>query len=170
MSNVAPMDPRECSPTVTAGYPPGARVARLFGDGCWYDGTVLEAPWPLGHRWGHWRRVRFDGGETHDVDTDAWPACFRALHEGTTAARAARLEALGFVSEVSTGRGPDEAAWEAQLAQLAAYKRGHGDCNVPQCWADDPRLGNWVTNQRKRKKLLDRGEQGATDRGFRGLT
>ena len=47
-----------------AGYQPGARVARLFGDGQWYDGTVLEAPWPPGHRWGRWRRVRFDDGET----------------------------------------------------------------------------------------------------------
>ena len=47
-----------------AGYQPGARVARLFGDGQWYDGTVLQAPWPPGHRWGHWRRVRFDDGET----------------------------------------------------------------------------------------------------------
>ena len=53
----------------------------MFGDGHWYDGTVLEAPWPPGHRWGHWRRVRFDDGETHDVDADAGPACFRALGE-----------------------------------------------------------------------------------------
>jgi hypothetical protein len=59
--------------------PPGARVARVFGDGHWYDGTVIEAPWPPGHRWGHWRRVRFDDGETRDIDTDAGPACFRTL-------------------------------------------------------------------------------------------
>jgi hypothetical protein len=52
------------SAAAPAGYPPGARVARLFGDGRWYDGTVLEAPWPLGHRWGRWRRVLFDDGET----------------------------------------------------------------------------------------------------------
>jgi hypothetical protein len=68
----------DIGPTSTAWYPLGARVTRLFGDG-WYDGTVLEAPWPPDHRWGRWRRVRFDDGETHDVDTDTGPACFRAL-------------------------------------------------------------------------------------------
>ena len=70
----------DIGPASTAWYPPGARVTRLFGD-CWYDGTVLEAPWPPDHRWGRWRRVRFDDGETHDTDTDAGPACFRALDE-----------------------------------------------------------------------------------------
>ena len=55
---------------------------------------------------------------------------------------------------------PNEAAWEAQLAKLAAYKAAHGDCKVPQRWAEDPRLGSWVDNQRKRKKALDRGKYG----------
>jgi hypothetical protein len=61
-----------------------------------------------------------------------------------TAERAARLEA--------------SAEWEAQLARLAAYKARHGDCNVPQRWAEDLRLGRWVDSQRTRKKKLDRGE------------
>jgi hypothetical protein len=38
------------------------------------------------------------------------------------------------------------------------YKRRHGDCNVPQGWAKDPRLGSWVNTQRMYKKKLDRGE------------
>jgi hypothetical protein len=38
------------------------------------------------------------------------------------------------------------------------YKRRHGDCNVPRCWAVDAQLGKWVGNQRTRKKALDRGE------------
>ena len=59
-----PADQNSVGTAAPAGYQPGARVAQLFGDGRWYDGTVLEAPWPPGHRWGHWRRVRFDDGET----------------------------------------------------------------------------------------------------------
>jgi hypothetical protein len=47
-----------------------------------------------------------------------------------------------------------------QLAKLKAYKRRHGDCSVPQGWAEDPPLGSWVNNQRKRKKKLDRGDPG----------
>ena len=53
---------------------------------------------------------------------------------------------------------PDEAAWQEKLAQLAAYKAEHGDCNVPCAWAKDPPLGRWVHKQRHRKKKLDRGE------------
>jgi hypothetical protein len=52
----------------------------------------------------------------------------------------------------------DDAGWEAQLAKLKAYKRMHGDCSVPQQWAEDPSLGSWVNNQRRGKRLLDRGE------------
>ena len=48
--------------------------------------------------------------------------------------------------------------WEAQLAKLAAYKRKHGDCSVPNCWAEDPKLGGWVKSQRANKRKLDRGQ------------
>jgi hypothetical protein len=85
---------------------------------------------------------------------------------GMTAARAARLEALGFawalsseqISKQNRAGATDEAAWEAQLARLAAYKEAHGDCNVPTRWAEDPQLGSWVGSQRTRKKALDRGD------------
>jgi hypothetical protein len=69
-----------------------------------------------------------------------------------TAERAARLTALGFAW------GPNEVEWEAQLARLAAYKAAHGDCSVPQRWAEDPRLGSWVSTQRRLKRKLDRVE------------
>jgi hypothetical protein len=49
--------------------------------------------------------------------------------------------------------------WEAQFARLVAYKAAHGDCSVPiKGWAEDPRLGRWVSNQRMLKRKLDRGE------------
>jgi hypothetical protein len=75
--------------------------------------------------------------------------------EGMTAARAARLEALGFAWETL------DAAGEEKLARLAVYKAAHGDYNVSQSWSEDPGLGTWVHNQRKRKKALDRGEPSA---------
>jgi hypothetical protein len=81
---------------------------------------------------------------------------------GMTAERAAILEALGFAwapGPKPVGAAlPDEGAWEAQLARLAAYKAEHGDCNVPARWAEDPRLGSWVVMQRHLKRRLDRGE------------
>ena len=42
---------------------------------------------------------------------------------------------------------------------MAAYKAAHGDCNVPKGWAEDPQLGQWVSNQRRCKKVLDRGDR-----------
>jgi hypothetical protein len=45
-----------------------------------------------------------------------------------------------------------------RLAKLKEYKRAHGDCNVPQRWAADPRLGRWVTTQRQGRRNLDRDE------------
>ena len=75
--------------------------------------------------------------------------------KGMTAARAAKLEALGFTWD---GPSASEAAWAAQLAKLKKYKRRHGDCNVPVRCTGDPRLGRWAKEQRSLKKLLDRGE------------
>jgi hypothetical protein len=77
--------------------------------------------------------------------------------KGMTAARVAKLAALGFAWE---GSKLDNAQWKAQLARLAVYKAEHGDCNVPKGWAKDPRLGAWVTMQRYKKRKLDRGEPG----------
>jgi hypothetical protein len=89
--------------------------------------------------------------------------------KGMTAARAAKLDALGFAWDFAAaamidqkGKGArDDAGWEAQLAKLKAYTGHHGDCNVPQGWTEDPQLGNWVHRQRQRKKALDRGEPSA---------
>jgi hypothetical protein len=85
--------------------------------------------------------------------------------KGMTAERVARLTALGFVWDPPRGGGPkhvgghpNDAAWEKQLARLVAYKAAYGDCNVPQGWAENPRLASWVTNQRVYKRKLDRGE------------
>ena len=86
---------------------------------------------------------------------DPWPQI--------TAARVARLEALGFEWKMSAGSGRvaprlDDARWEAQLAKLEEYKRRHGDCCVKKSL--DKKLGTWVHTQRTNKKSLDRGEPG----------
>jgi hypothetical protein len=45
-------------------------------------------------------------------------------------------------------------SWEASLCALLEYKYLHGDCNVPQHYADDYALGMWVTRQRRIKQQL----------------
>ncbi len=56
--------------------------------------------------------------------------------------RIARLEQLGFVWD------PFEVAWDEIFATLTAYKQSYGDCNVPQGWIDNPKLGKWCSHQR----------------------
>jgi hypothetical protein len=72
------------------------------------------------------------------------------FRERTMAARAEK--------DTEEGRPIFAAVWEAQLAKLEQYKHMHGDCDVPQRWAEDPRLGRWVVNQRVLKKKLDGSE------------
>jgi hypothetical protein len=75
-----------------------------------------------------------------------------------TAARVAKLEALGFARQMSAAAistkhsegKRDDTGWEGWLAKLEAYKREHGDCSVP--------LGSWVNSQRLFKRKLDRGD------------
>ena len=38
------------------------------------------------------------------------------------------------------------------FAELEAYQKKRGGCNVPQKWAEDRQLGSCVDNQRAKKK------------------
>jgi hypothetical protein len=110
----------------------------------------VRACWPEDPRLGTWVHTQRQGKRKLDRGEPSL---------GMTVERAARLAALGFAWTLGqTGAAPKAADWEAQLARLAAHKRRHGDCNVPQGWSEDPRLGRWVTNQRNRKRKLDRDE------------
>jgi len=61
-----------------------------------------------------------------------------------------QLEKLGLVWE------PFQQKWQAMYATLVAYKKEHGNCDVPCDWSDSPRLGqwvHWVRDVRKRHRL-----------------
>jgi hypothetical protein len=57
----------------------------------------------------------------------------------------------------AAARRGDDAGWERRLAKLKEYKSVHGDSDVPQGWAEDPPLANWVNRQRAGKQGLERG-------------
>jgi hypothetical protein len=46
-----------------------------------------------------------------------------------------------------------DTTWMGNYHKLKRYREEHGDCNVPYRFTDDPSLGEWVSNQRKRLKL-----------------
>jgi hypothetical protein len=72
-------------------------------------------------------------------------------------ARIKRLEDMGFVWK-RISYIPSKLSWEENFEALKEYKKNHGDCNVPQHWAENKQLGTWVTNQRQyyRKGKLDK--------------
>ena len=61
--------------------------------------------------------------------------------------RKRRLDERGFVWD------PKSDAWEVMFAELERYKERFGDCNVPQVWKENPKLGSWVRVQRQFGKL-----------------
>jgi hypothetical protein len=140
------------------------------------DCNVPEKNWPKDPSLGRWVHTQRTAKRRLDCG-DPMPQI--------TAARVARLDALGFAWERTqmTSAAPqrrkaarvthhaglgrlapptEDVGWQVQLASLKAYKERHGDCNVPRSWAEDKRLGTWVMTQRARKRKLDRGEGGMT--------
>jgi hypothetical protein len=57
-----------------------------------------------------------------------------------------RLNQIGLVWDAY------DTSWEERFAELTAFKATHGHCNVPIGWSENPQLGTWVNEQRKRKK------------------
>ncbi len=44
--------------------------------------------------------------------------------------------------------------WDERYGELKQYKERFGNCNVPQRWAENPQLANWVSLQRSKQRRL----------------
>lgn len=57
--------------------------------------------------------------------------------------------------------------WKVKVAQLKAYKKKYGNCNIPPGWQEDVSLARWVTNIRLHRRKLSKDLLAAlTDIGF----
>lgn len=65
-----------------------------------------------------------------------------------TADRIAVLDTIGFQWILS-----DDISWNKHFENLTAYKAEFGDCRVPRSYDIHPKLGEWVTEQRRQHKL-----------------
>ena len=79
------------------------------------------------------------------------------------------LEGIGFEWARPTGARTNNANWWKQFRKLEEYKQEHGDCNVPQHYKANLKLGGWVNNQRqfyKNNKLESERIEALEDIGF----
>jgi hypothetical protein len=53
--------------------------------------------------------------------------------------------------------------WERHYESLLGYKTEHGDIKVPRAYAKNPRLGEWVFEQRRQLKLKEEGKPSQID-------
>ena len=78
---------------------------------------------------------------------------YKLYHEETSSSnfmnadRIAVLDAIEFPWNV---RG--DSFWQKNFVALLAYKREHGDVRVPRLYSKNPKLGEWVTDQRRQWK------------------
>lgn len=93
------------------------------------------------------------------------------------AERIAELDQLGFSwganskGTVLVGDVAVSSAWKMCFDELCAYKeKNNGDCDVPTKYPENPKLGNWVSQQRQERKrgtLKPERESMLTEIGFR---
>jgi hypothetical protein len=85
-------------------------------------------------------------------------------HSPLTLERVKALEGIGFVWNVPTRIATKRiiVTWESRLNELANYSKIYGHCNVPQTYSENPKLGAWVSTQRKQYKLCVEGKQSPT--------
>ena len=72
------------------------------------------------------------------------------------------LNHIGFVwdaLEKCGGSKRNDEGWMRMLKQLMEYKEKHGDCIVPTKYDGNPKVGNWVNNQRRAYNDLKSGKQ-----------
>jgi hypothetical protein len=61
--------------------------------------------------------------------------------------------------DVTGGKVATRGSWETRFEELVAYKQQTGDCNVPNSYAPNKKLGSFVKKQREDYRLYNSGKQ-----------
>ena len=106
-------------------------------DGLWEaQYAKLEEFWQLnGHS---------DARERDDKNLASWVQEQRKDYKHQLSPdRIAKLNKIGLVWDARDGD------WDEMFTLLLSYKQAHGDCNIPPAYKENPKLGSWVSTQRK---------------------
>jgi hypothetical protein len=90
-----------------------------------------------------------------------WCCRIRATKAHLTGEQIKALDDIGF--DWVSRKDKEDAKWNEMFDRFARYKAEKNTCLVPQDYAEDPELGTWVANQRRRSKQgkvrVDRAEK-----------
>jgi hypothetical protein len=86
------------------------------------------------------------GGWAENKPLSTWVKKQRSRKEMLSDDRIKRLEDIRFVWK------RNKSTWEEKVNALKEYKKLHGNCNVPQSWAENKPLAKWVSHQRNAYK------------------
>lgn len=81
-----------------------------------------------------------------DRELAAWVVHQRQFRTRLSPERRRRLDQLGFVWS------PYDAMWDERFADLVAFTKRFGHCNVSSRFAENPPLADWVQHQRHRQR------------------
>jgi hypothetical protein len=119
------------------------QIARLDAIGfCW---NTIDAAWDkMFAQLVAYKEIHGHCNAPHDGSTlGNWCASQRRKKSQLSPEQIARLDAIGFCWN------PRDATWEKMFAELAAFKKAHGHCDVP---CDVGPLRRWCMEHRARKK------------------
>ena len=90
----------------------------------------------------------YNVSKSYNLQLSRWVNRQRQLKrkDELNAEKTERLESIGF------SWNPIEDAWNQMFEALQQYKSNNGDCDVPQSYPPNQKLGNWVGTQRTVKK------------------
>merc|ERR1719162_1164473 len=80
--------------------------------------------------------------ENHQLSR--WVSNHRANRFKISKERASKLDSIGF-----TWGTAQDVRWEIMFEELRKFKDREGHCSVPRYYSDNPKLGSWVSNQRR---------------------
>jgi Helicase associated domain len=111
-----------------------------------------------------------------DPALGTWVMNQRAHYQTTrlSTERRQHLEDLGFTVRLRTKcTARRKEPWDAMFQRLVQYQAKHGDCFISHFYKADPKLGSWVSNQRRNYSLpnflSDEQRQQLHDIGFVGV-
>ena len=112
-----------------------------------YGTTTVPAKYPTDQKLSNWVRnqrnqyQRMQKGKTSTMNME----------------RIQLLEGLAFQWSINKGTW-SEKLWSAQFKRLEEFHRIHGTTTVPTRYPPDPKLGNWVMNQRHQYQCMQKGK------------